>query len=86
MSDVAAQVSASLDGLTKEFEIIAHNLANVSTVGYKRRCNSFSKALEAQEAAGAGEGGQEQSDSVFDFSQGHLLQTDQHPTYGDSGS
>jgi flagellar basal body rod protein FlgG len=77
MADVGTQVSATLDALTKEFDVIAHNLANVSTVGYKRRCNVFSKALEAQSGAGGEEGGQdESSEGVFDFSQGHLMQTD----------
>ena len=50
MSGVTEQVSASLDALTKEFEIITHNLANANTVGFKRRCNAFSKVLEAQGA------------------------------------
>ena len=44
-----AQVSASVDALEKEFDIIAHNMANVSTVGFKRRCNSFTKVMEAQD-------------------------------------
>ncbi len=49
MADIAAEVSASLDSLTREFDIIAHNMANVSTAGFKRRCNSFTQALAAQE-------------------------------------
>jgi len=74
VADIGAQVSASLDALTREFDVIAHNLANVSTVGYKRRCTVFSKALDT--ATGAGESGQEEpSEAVFDFSQGHLVQT-----------
>jgi flagellar basal body rod protein FlgG len=50
MSEIIEQVSSSIDALTREFEIITHNLANVSTIGFKRRCNAFSKSLEAQEA------------------------------------
>jgi flagellar basal-body rod protein FlgF len=76
LADIAAQVSTSLDALTKEFDIIAHNLANASTVGYKRRCNVFTKALEAQSAAYNDEDGEESaSQGVFDFSQGRLVQT-----------
>jgi flagellar basal body rod protein FlgG len=73
MSGVGAQVSASLEALGREFDIIAHNLANVSTVGYKRRCNRFTKVLEAQTQ----QAGEEDSTSgIFDFSQGRLVQTD----------
>lgn len=76
MSEVIDQVSSSIDVLTQEFNIIAHNLANVSTIGYKRRCNSFSKSLEEQQA-----GTQEYSpgeidlSSTFDFSQGSIVET-----------
>jgi flagellar basal-body rod protein FlgF len=66
MADVAAQVSASLKALNREFDIIAHNLANVSTTGYKRRCSSFSSALDDQQNAAA---------SAMDFSQGNLVET-----------
>jgi flagellar basal body rod protein FlgG len=76
VSDFTAQISSSVDALTKEFEIITHNLANVSTVGYKRRCNVFSKSLEAQQAGSAVDAaGGVSSDAVFDFSQGSLVET-----------
>lgn len=73
MADITTQVSTSLDSLTREFDIIAHNMANVSTAGFKRRCNSFTQALAAQEsgAPGAGQG----TPDVTDFSQGNLVQT-----------
>ena len=76
MSDLTAQVSSSLNGLTREFNIIAHNLANASTVGYKRRCNSLSKSLTAQ-----GAGTKAETDdgtdlyTAFDFSQGSFIAT-----------
>jgi flagellar basal-body rod protein FlgF len=76
MSEVTTQISTSIDALTREFDIIAHNLANVSTVGYKRMCNAFSKSLEAQ-----GTGLQTYSPgtidltSAFDFSQGNIVET-----------
>jgi len=76
MSEVTTQISTSIDALTREFDIIAHNLANVSTVGYKRMCNAFSKSLEAQ-----GTGLQTYSPgtldltSAFDFTQGNIVET-----------
>ncbi len=66
MADATAQLSASLNALTREFDTIAHNLANVSTAGYKRQCSSFTKTLADQSG---GEGGS------LDFSQGHLIET-----------
>ena len=74
MTDFGAQVGASLNALTREFDIIAHNMANVGTVGFKRRCNSFTEVLAAQEG-GQGQG-EEKPDGLFDFSQGALVQTD----------
>ena len=76
MSEVTAQISSSTDALMREFDIIAHNLANVSTVGYKRMCNAFSKSLEAQ---GTGlqtySPGEIDLTSAFDFSQGSIVET-----------
>ena len=76
MTDVAAQVSDSLNALTREFDIIAHNLANVSTTGYKRRLHGFSQAMDSQSdvADGVSDGSASSSDG-FDFSQGHLMET-----------
>ena len=76
MSDMMAHISASTDGLAQEFSIIAHNLANLSTVGYKRRCNSFSQSLQMQkqqvqpETSGVGA-----LRTTFDFSQGDTVET-----------
>lgn len=76
MADSIEQISASVDALLQDFDIIAHNLANVSTVGYKRRCSVFTETLKAQQA-----GAQEQSngsvtaEAAFDFSQGHIVET-----------
>jgi flagellar basal body rod protein FlgG len=74
MSAITDQVSTSIDALTKEFNIIAHNLANVSTVGFKRRCNAFSKSLEAQDAESYSPGTIDLN-SIFDFSQGSIVET-----------
>jgi flagellar basal-body rod protein FlgF len=77
MSETIEQVSASIDALTREFEIVTHNLANASTVGYKRRCNAFAKSLEAQKtAAETYSPGAADLNAVFDFSQGNVVQTD----------
>jgi flagellar basal body rod protein FlgG len=76
MSQITDQVSTSVDALMQEFYIITHNLANVSTVGYKRMCNAFSKSLETRET-----GEQTYSpgtidlNSAFDFSQGSIDET-----------
>jgi flagellar basal body rod protein FlgG len=48
VADSTSPVSSSIDALMQEFYIITHNLANVSTVGFKRRCNAFSRSLESQ--------------------------------------
>jgi len=76
MADTIAQISSSVDALMREFDVITHNLANVSTVGYKRRCNAFSNSLSALQAGG----GTEPPSSVtlkaaLDFSQGGLVET-----------
>ncbi|MFC1633503.1 flagellar hook-basal body protein [Planctomycetota bacterium] len=72
MSAITEQISASIDTLTREFDIIAHNMANVSTVGYKRRCNAFSKSLEKQEGFSTDT---VDSTSPLDFSQGSIVET-----------
>jgi len=76
MSEITAQISSTINGLTQEFGIITHNLANVSTAGYKRRCNTFSKCLVAQGAWTNADGGEADLQTTFDFSQGSLNKTD----------
>jgi len=76
MSDLVSQVSSTLGGLKQEFNSIAHNLANVETVGYKRRCNTFSRVLAAQGAGSKAEiGDGVDLESVLDFTQGNLTGT-----------
>ena len=74
MSAITDQVSTSIEALTQEFNIIAHNLANVSTVGFKRRCNAFSKSLDAQNPESYSPGTIDLN-SVFDFTQGSIVET-----------
>jgi flagellar basal-body rod protein FlgF len=76
MADATTQISSSTDALMQEFNIITHNLANVSTVGYKRICNAFTKALEAQGTAGATYSPESIGlNSALDFSQGTIVET-----------
>lgn len=67
------QITSSVDSLLKEYSTIAHNLANVSTTGFKRSMNSFSKQVEESNAA-TGTGQIEIKGSI-DFTQGSLLRT-----------
>ncbi len=77
MSEVTELISARSAELTREFETIAHNLSNASTNGYKRRINSFSKALEAQGAVTMDETGYKEDGkyTTYDFTQGRMVET-----------
>jgi flagellar basal-body rod protein FlgF len=77
MADTISQISASVDALMHEFDVITHNLANVSTVGYKRRCTALFESLLAQESNTEQEpNGSVTPTTSIDFSQGHFVQTD----------
>ncbi len=70
------QIGSSVDALTRELEIITHNLANAGTNGFKRRCNAFSKVLDRQQGTPETfSPGTIDLKSAFDFSQGNLVQT-----------
>lgn len=76
MSEITELVSTSIDALTDEFRIITHNLANISTAGYKRMCNAFSKTLESsQQFEETYSPGSIDLNSAFDFSQGSIVET-----------
>jgi len=81
MSAITDQVSTSIDALTREFEVITHNLANASTVGFKRRCNAFSKTVEGQNIETYSPGTIDLN-SVFDFSQGGITETGRPLDFG----
>jgi flagellar basal-body rod protein FlgF len=86
MSDIIEQVSTSLDALTREYETITHNLANVNTAGFKRRCNAFSKTLREQMAgAETYSPGSIELNSSLDFSQGNLSETGRQLDFALSG-
>ena len=79
MVNPGGQIGTSVDSLTRQFSVIAHNLANINTSAYKRTVNSFSKALSAQLIGGGDESrtaGEIELNSAIDFSQGSMLRTD----------
>jgi len=79
MSGVTAQAGTNLNALVRELDLIANNVANVSTVGFKRRVNSFSKVLEAQQKAGEPvDEGENKVITAIDFSQGGLKNTERN--------
>jgi len=70
------QLTTSIDALTRELEIITHNLANSSTAGFKRRCNAFTKALDTQQGSpDTYTPGQIDLETSLDFSQGGFTRT-----------
>lgn len=75
MADVTTQVKTSLNSLMNEFTAITHNLANVSTSGYKRNCGMFSEQLSALLNDGEVSEDVTGLNSAYDFSQGSLNQT-----------
>jgi flagellar basal body rod protein FlgG len=75
MPDISSKIGPSVNQLTREFDIIAHNLANVSTVGYKRRCNIFSQLLDQKTDTKTETGDNSNLYSSFDFSQGSFIET-----------
>ena len=86
MSNITEQLSSSIDTLTREYEIITHNLANASTAGFKRRCNTFTKVLNAQQAnSQTNSAGTTDLNTVFDFSQGGIVQTSRELDFALSG-
>ena len=75
MSDIAAQVSQKISQLAQEFEVVTNNMANVSTVGYKRRMNDFAKVIADKLNPPSEKEGQQELPVVYDFTQGTLDQT-----------
>ena len=78
MVNPAGQIGSSINALIKEYTSIAHNLANISTTGYKRKINAFSRELmnkmsDSEEEALAS--GTIETKGVLDFSQGLLQHT-----------
>jgi flagellar basal-body rod protein FlgF len=82
MDAKTSAISSSLSALTREYETITNNLANVSTVGFKRRCTSFSKSLDVLQG---NDKSAETVNTEFDFSQGGLVYTGSQLDLGLSG-
>jgi flagellar basal body rod protein FlgG len=76
VAEITAQVGSSINALMQEFNIITHNLANVSTPGYKRICNAFSKSLmDRGTGVETDSAGSIDLNSTLDFSQGSITKT-----------
>ena len=69
MFDASNATAATISNLNRQFEVTAHNLANVSTAGYKRQRISFASVLAAEGEPQSGE------TVAMDFTQGSLIQT-----------
>jgi flagellar basal body rod protein FlgG len=75
MSSITDITGLSVNSLVQEYSTIAHNLANASTTGYKRRVNAFSQVLDSL-ASGQTSGTEAPQEKLgIDFSQGHIVQT-----------
>jgi flagellar basal body rod protein FlgG len=87
MTQPITQIGSSVDALTRELEIIANNVANANTTGFKRRSNAFSKVLDSQEGkTEAFTPGTIDFKSGLDFSQGNMVQTGRSMDFALSGS
>ena len=73
MSDPIETTTSSLQALSDQYHAIAHNLANVNTAGYKRRCSSFVQLL--QQAQTLSDIALIADQVSIDFSQGALTRT-----------
>jgi flagellar basal-body rod protein FlgF len=77
MANNIEAVSSSLEALQQRYTAITNNLANSSTVAYKRQIGQFQQVLSAQLGASQGSGsGQVQGHTGIDFTQGPIAQTD----------
>ena len=80
MDNVVQAVTSSLASLERQYETVAHNLANAGTTGFKRLRTSFSQALDAQlgkggSGAGSQDAGKVSGKMTVDFSPGEYVQT-----------
>lgn len=68
--------ASTINSLQNEYETIANNLSNVSTDGFKRTVNDFSRSLSSSTASqNAVTGGKISDHTNLDFSQGTLVPT-----------
>jgi len=79
MQDSVILAASTLEALSQQYQAITHNLANVSTTGYKRQSIVFSQALAAQmtgQDASSAAPSSVQGALTLDFRQGNLVKTD----------
>lgn len=87
MTQPITQIGSSVDALTRELEIIANNVANANTTGFKRLSNAFSKVLDSQKGkAETYAPGTIDLKYGLDFSQGNMVQTGRSMDFALSGS
>ena len=87
MTQPITQIGSSVDALTRELEIIANNVANANTTGFKRLSNAFSKVLDSQvRETETHAPGTIDFKSALDFSQGNMVQTGRSMDFALSGS
>jgi flagellar basal-body rod protein FlgF len=87
MTQPITQIGSSVDALTRELEIIANNVANANTTGFKRLSNAFSKVLDSQKGeAETYSPGIIDLKSGLDFSQGNMVQTARSMDFALAGS
>jgi flagellar basal-body rod protein FlgF len=79
MIDGAERIASGLNGLVRQLEVVAHNVANAQTAGFKRRVLTFEqeyqKFLDAMSGARSLRSNPIQTRQGIDFSQGRLVQT-----------
>jgi flagellar basal-body rod protein FlgF len=66
--------SSSVGALSQQYETITSNLANTSTVGYKRRLSRFEETMQGQTGSSGGDGTVTVKTPI-DFTQGTFIQT-----------
>jgi len=71
MDPAVYSATSSLEAALRAQDVVAHNLANVNTPGFKRRLVVF----QAQLAAAMGQAGTQPDEVVVDFSRGPAQQT-----------
>ncbi len=78
MDMIVERTSAQLEGMEQQFRTTTHNLANVSTTGYKRHLTTFANALAQQmgTTSRGGAGGSPIASTQIDFSQGPIRRTE----------
>lgn len=74
MIDTIGASAASMDAVNRQFDTIAHNLANSSTTGFKRSICVQTSGLDGATGAPSAGAGIAASSSI-DFSQGNFIQT-----------